>query len=1327
MNLRFRLLIVFCLVLIALTVGLYWLGGIWRVERISSGAAAAYPQVELAAAEQRAKETIASAPAKKDHPSLQSPVPVNRMSGAASARAAIGGGGAASGGAARRSLVERYYAGAERLRVTERALADGGWERVTVLRTNLKHPLLRVVDQLGPESSSGERPVQSSVAMAAAHWLVEPAESSEPELLDQLLKDGWQLQARLPQSGQLLVSRREGFAAVDGAEDFRSLQERLAEALSGLAVVEPDFLYYADGLADDPSFSDGSLWGLRNTGQSGGAAGADISAVEAWDIRNDASAVVVAVIDTGVRMTHEDLAANLWVNSGEIPGNGIDDDGNGVIDDLHGFDAIDGGGDPSDEDGHGTHVAGTIGAVGNNATGVTGVAWQVQLMPIRFLGAGGGFLSDAIESIAYAQKNGATILNNSWGGGGFSTSLRNAIANLATDDILFVAAAGNDGANSDVTPGYPAAYDLPHIVSVAASDRNDQLAGFSNFGPTSVDLAAPGVAIRSTFNGSDVSYATLNGTSMASPHVAGALAILRAEFPGEDAASLKARLLDTVDLVADFADTTVSGGRLNLEAALRNQAVPRPGVFRFSIDAVNAVESSGSVPVVVRRVGGSDGAVSVRYRTLAGSASPGEDFIAVNGAQLSWADGDAADRTILITLLDDAAVEGTETFALELFDPAGSANVGTPGRLNVNVLDDEAALLDGFDFTGASHALANFALAEPSPVLTSAPDGGYVWAEIEFTGTGVELLLRRHAANGALLWQRRHFAGGGVFQPQVTVAPDGGLFVGYSRITINEFGQITRADLAVLAYSPEGTLIWDVALPNSSAAIDLVSSVTVGTNGGVYVGGEYAVIGASDAFVARLDAASGTFSWIRIFKPNPNFDGDDAVSALAPAADGGVWAGGWTQGQSGFEGVLRRYRADGSLDWQQRYSTQGQQRVLDVAVNVFGEVYLSLRAFDNVTGVFSGKLFRVSSVDGTVIWERNQAVGSSAANFFIETSPNGLINYLQGPNALDVGSALYSVGRYDRSGEKRFENNLDAVVPLSVTGMVSGPDGGLVFTGAFDGLIDFGGNFIDSGGSATAYVARLLPQDPVRPGAPVFEADEFAVAEGLGELVVTVKREGGADGSLRIGLRSVEATATAGIDFIGLDTVLEFAPGQLSAAATLELLDDFMVEPDESLQLELYEVDPGFAPGTPASATVRLLNDDFAFEEWLGGFFDQNAPEAAAEADPDRDGQSNLLEYAFGGDPLQPDPAPVRNATPQPDGSIRFTYQRAASREALRYNPLISQDLVEWVAPTVIDASTAAQVDGMEAVTLDIDPPFDATEKAFFRIEVERSTQSLGP
>ncbi|MBS3956548.1 MAG: S8 family serine peptidase [Clostridiales bacterium] len=258
---------------------------------------------------------------------------------------------------------------------------------------------------------------------------------------------------------------------------------------------------------DDPRFS--QLWGLRNTGQTGGAAGADIDAAGAWDITAGSSAVVVAVLDTGIDYNHPDLAGNMWVNPGEIAGNGLDDDRNGYVDDVHGVNTINATGDPFDDDpgGHGTHCAGTVGAVGGNGLGVTGVNWDVSLMAVKMLdSSGAGTTASAVEAFHYAAANGAAVISNSWGGGyPFDRAEYDAIAAI---DALFVFAAGNAGTNNDgAAPFYPASYDLPNIISVGASDHNDARASFSNYGAASVDVFAPGVDILSTVPGSPVTLA----------------------------------------------------------------------------------------------------------------------------------------------------------------------------------------------------------------------------------------------------------------------------------------------------------------------------------------------------------------------------------------------------------------------------------------------------------------------------------------------------------------------------------------------------------------------------------------------------------------------------------------------------------------------------------------------------------------------------------------------------------------------------------------------------------------------------------------------------
>jgi len=374
----------------------------------------------------------------------------------------------------------------------------------------------------------------------------------------------------------------EGFFAITAPGAATSDVVGWAGRTPGVAAVEPDFAIAPTALPNDPSF--GSLWGLRNLGQSGGVVGADIRAETAWNTTTGSRSVVVAVIDTGVDYRHADLAANIWTNPREIAGDGIDNDRNGFVDDVRGYDFANGDGDPMDDNGHGTHVAGTIGAVGNNGIGVTGVAWQVSIMPLKFLnGSGSGSTSNALAAINYATQMrrdyGVNIVatNNSWGGGGFSMVLRDAIEAGGRAGILFVAAAGNSGANIDLVPQYPAAYPGTSVIAVAATARDNSLAGFSNQGGVNVDLAAPGVGILSTVPGN--AYATYSGTSMAAPHVTGAVALLAAAYPSASAAQIRSAILGGVTPVAGLTGRVASGGLLDTAGALNHLgAVARSGI-----------------------------------------------------------------------------------------------------------------------------------------------------------------------------------------------------------------------------------------------------------------------------------------------------------------------------------------------------------------------------------------------------------------------------------------------------------------------------------------------------------------------------------------------------------------------------------------------------------------------------------------------------------------------------------------------------------------------------------------------------------------------------
>ncbi len=330
---------------------------------------------------------------------------------------------------------------------------------------------------------------------------------------------------------------------------------------------EPNYRVQLQGAVSTNDARFGSMWNLNNVGQTGGRPDADIDAPEAWGITTGSGRVIVAVIDTGVDFRHPDLAPNMWVNPREIPGNGRDDDGNGYVDDIYGWDFANNDNNPWDDNGHGTHVAGTIGAVGNNGIGVVGVIWNVRIMALKFLDANGnGYTSDAIRALNYAVANGATISNNSWGGGGHDQALANAIANARNAGHIFVAAAGNNGANNDSVPYYPANYALDNVVAVAASDMHDNLASFSNYGRTTVDLAAPGVSIWSTTPNN--TYAPWSGTSMATPHVTGVLALVRDLRPNWTYRQVIDQVLRSVDPVTSLQTRVATGGRLNAANAV---------------------------------------------------------------------------------------------------------------------------------------------------------------------------------------------------------------------------------------------------------------------------------------------------------------------------------------------------------------------------------------------------------------------------------------------------------------------------------------------------------------------------------------------------------------------------------------------------------------------------------------------------------------------------------------------------------------------------------------------------------------------------------------
>ncbi len=369
---------------------------------------------------------------------------------------------------------------------------------------------------------------------------------------------------------QKIKESRRSFLRNDNSVE----RERAASLLNSyVRRCAPNGVFSASAIPNDSSF--GNLWGMNQSND------IDIDAPEAWDLFTGTKQVVVAVIDTGVQYNHPDLSANMWVNTGEVAGNGIDDDGNGYVDDIHGINAINGSGNPMDDNNHGTHCAGTIGGKGNNSSGVAGVNWDVSIMGVKFLGSNGsGSLYDAVEGIDYVtsmKQRGVNVVvtSNSWGCPGCNFSpLYDAIQRSKDAGILFAAAAGNSSNNNDSNQFYPAGYSNENLIAVAAVDQNGSLASFSNYGATSVDLGAPGVSILSSITGSSYSY--FSGTSMATPHVAGALALLAGYAPQLSWQQLKNALLQSVVPLASLSARTATGGMLNLRNLLGQATPPTP-------------------------------------------------------------------------------------------------------------------------------------------------------------------------------------------------------------------------------------------------------------------------------------------------------------------------------------------------------------------------------------------------------------------------------------------------------------------------------------------------------------------------------------------------------------------------------------------------------------------------------------------------------------------------------------------------------------------------------------------------------------------------------
>ncbi|MCF7963274.1 MAG: S8 family serine peptidase [Pirellula sp.] len=485
--------------------------------------------------------------------------------------------------------------------------------------------------------------------------------------------------------------------------------------LPGVISVEPNWWVQTSAVSNDPSYTTNSqLWGMYSddspvaVGGSGTTNAFGSQAEEAWNQDYVGSrSVVIGIIDEGVDINHPDLDANIWTNAFDTAGDGIDNDGNGYIDDIHGWDffnndasVYDGSGDD-----HGTHVAGTIGAEGGNGLGVAGVNWQVTMIPSKFLGPTGGSTSNAVKALDYLTdlktRHGINIVasSNSWGGGGYSAALHAAINRAAAADILFVAAAGNATSNNDSVANYPSNYSTLQnstgatdkasyeaVIAVASITSTGLISSFSNYGANTVDIGAPGSSIVSTLPGG--TYGSYSGTSMATPHVSGAVALYASVHPQATSDQIRQAVLSSAKPTSSLSGKSVTGGRLDVTALV--QVVPPSTAPSVSIASASVSEgNSGSTSLVfnVTLSAASTNDVTVDFTTTPGTALAGSDYTTTSGT-LTFLAGQTT-KTITVNVVGDTSVEPNETFNVNLSNPV-NAQIGTAIGTGSIINDDVA-------------------------------------------------------------------------------------------------------------------------------------------------------------------------------------------------------------------------------------------------------------------------------------------------------------------------------------------------------------------------------------------------------------------------------------------------------------------------------------------------------------------------------------------------------------------------------------------------------------------------------------------------------------